>query len=139
MTYVLWIWWEYLWCEFYVFAYYYTIGLCDNVYACELLCFCIIVCNRIMVVFLTLLLFYNALWGIADSGWRSFRWSLVFTILLVFWCLLCHVTRESGNVSVVDVFVLAMYKHFVSREQLILKDNSIVDFPLYSIIEVLFC
>ena len=44
-----------------------------------------------------------------------------------------------GNISVVDVFVLAMYKHFVSREQLILKDSSIVDFPLYSIIEVLFC
>ena len=91
-----------LWLSGILIVLWYVIRFCgENICVCIATLIYILVCNVVIILFLTLLLFYNALRGIADSGWRSFRWSLVFTLLLVFWCLLWYVTRESGNIFVV--------------------------------------
>ena len=53
--------------EYYVWTWVVVLHWCgENNCVCESLCWYIIICNDIIILFLTLLLWFNALWGIAD-------------------------------------------------------------------------
>jgi hypothetical protein len=80
------------------------------VWECLCMCnamFCIIVCNRIMIVFLTLLLEYACYRIVQISRFREVEASGRVCSSFLCWsrCLLWYVTRESGNV----VFIMYVF------------------------------
>ena len=109
-----------------------------RLYLCELLCYCIIVCNRIMIVFLTLLLFWMLYEALQIRLLEVFLWSVC---LHYFVGQLWYVTPGSRGDRFVMTYILFWFVHdmtlYCTDKLIYIWDFSYVIFRFNSVTDII--